>query len=640
MIIDLVKIGNLSTLGELKEYPLDTNYYYSNYLFHYLIMTNNLNALKLYNFPIERMNEDGYNGFMLSAKYNNYDILNYLLIKYPKYLNILNSFNENVLHFLDPHIDEYGDFIIKNKDILTKLYYGYDSNNVSPLDNLFSSGSFKNIIDINKNLDFKYTNYQKTPFYFNIILNQNLSSKEIINVFQLLYKKDKKIFSYIDNEGNNILFPIVVSGKLKLLTYMNDLNKNNNIVSFDYYTPINTFHIFKIAYNKGILNNNFEMAKYIIDNIIDDHEFKETDKYGNNFAHFILKSRLNNKSGNKKIEEIILKKYKKWDAINVNNETPGKLLKKIGGKYKMFNKSKRKSYKGKNKKSKKKTKRKSKNKLLINESEYNYSHSNQFQARFSDIVIFFDNLKGKYDNLYIPTYNGKYNSRNFKNIIFPDNILYKYNNYPWLIVWNDKNNYFIHPNLNSLIKKNKNKYDLGLLLLSLRLPNGGLHATLVVYDFKRNIIERFDPYGDTTLLDKDIDNVLKNELMYGKNVKYCDTSCYFPVAGFQTLSNEENMYNQKMGDFGGYCLAWCLWYIEHRLKNLNSNPKLLIKKTINKLMEMKLKPDEYIRNYANNVNKVRINYLVKFGIPENIASNEIMPDNYIKLLNNNIIKLF
>jgi hypothetical protein len=230
-----------------------------------------------------------------------------------------------------------------------------------------------------------------------------------------------------------------------------------------------------------------------------------------------------------------------------------------------------------------------------------------------------------------------------EDIIFPDKLLYKYNNFPWLLVWNNKNNYFIHPKLKMLIKKNKDKYDLGILLLSLRLPNGGLHATLVIYDFKRNVIERFDPYGNTTLLDRDIDIVFEKELNYGKNgknVKYCDTSCYFPVAGFQTISNEENMYNQKMGDFGGYCLAWCLWYIEHRLKNLKSNPKILVRKTLNRLMEMKLKPDEYIRNYANHINTVRVNYMKKIGIPENITSNEVMPDNYIQLLQNSIIKLY
>ena len=650
MILDLVKIGNLKTLDELKEYPLTEPFFYNNYLFHYLIITNNLNTLKLYDFPIQIVNEDGYNGFMLAAKYNYYDILDYLVPKYSKYLNVTNKFNENMLHFLDPTIDNYNDFIINNKNKFTKLYYSYDVNGVCPLDYLFGEGSFDNIIKINNEINFNYNNYSKTPFYFNIILNKSLTSKDIIKVLQLLYKKDKNIFSYIDNEGNNILFPIVLDGKFKLLKYLNNLNKTHNVIKFDYYTPINTFHIFKTAYNKGLVSNNFEMAEYILNNIISSHNFEETDKYGNNLAHFILTSRIKNKRGSRKIEEKILKKYKGWDNVNVQNETPRILIDKIGGNYKKFlsykgrNNSKNNSKnKSKKKSSRKKSKKSSKNEdnINLNENKYEYTHSNKFQARFTDIAIFFDYIKNKYKNVYIPTYDGKYDSKDVdEDLVFPDGLLYRYNNFPWLLVWNDKNNYFIHPKLNMLIKKNKKKYDIAVLLLSMRLPNGGLHATLVIYDFKRNIIERFDPYGNTTLLDKDIDIVFKKELTYGKNVKYCDTSCYFPVAGFQTISNEENMYNQKMGDFGGYCLAWCLWYIEHRLKNLKANPKILVRKTLNRLMEMKLKPDEYIRNYANNINNVRVEYMKKIGIPENVISNEMMPNNYIKILNDSIIKLF
>tara|TARA_Y100000589_G_scaffold330921_1_gene382209 strand:- start:1179 stop:3140 length:1962 start_codon:yes stop_codon:yes gene_type:complete len=653
MIIDLVKIGNIKTLDELKEYPLDEPYFYNNYLFHYLIITNNLNTLKLHNFPVQIVNEDGYNGFMLAAKYNYYDTIDYLLSKYSKYLNITNKFNENMLHFLDPTLDEYSNFIIKNKSKFMKLYYSYDINGVCPLDYLFGEGSLDNILKINKEIDFNYNNYTKTPFHFNIILNKSLTSKDIIKVLQLLYKKDNNIFSYIDNEGNNILFPIVLDGKYKLLQYLNDLNKNHDIIKFDYYTPINTFHIFKTAYNKGIVSNNYQMADYILNNIIKNHNFEETDKYGNNLAHFILSSRIKNKRGNRKIEEKILKKYKGWDNVNVKNETPRQLINKIGGNYKKFlsykgrDNSKNKSKKNSRKKSRKSSRKSSKsstkedNNINLDENKYEYTHSNKFQARFTDIAIFFDYIRNKYKNVYIPTYDGKYNSKEVdEDLIFPDGLLYKYNNFPWLLVWNNKNNYFIHPKLNMLIKKNKKKYDIAVLLLSMRLPNGGLHATLVIYDFKRNIIERFDPYGNTTLLDKDIDIVFKKELTYGKNVKYCDTSCYFPVAGFQTISNEENMYNQKMGDFGGYCLAWCLWYIEHRLKNLKANPKMLVRKTLHKIMEMKLKPDEYIRNYANNINNVRVDYMKKIGIPENVISNEMMPNNYIKILNDSIIKLF
>lgn len=645
MIIDLVKIGNIKTIEELEEYPLDEPYFYNNYLFHYLIITNNLNTLKLYNFPIQIVNEDGYNGFMLAAKYNYYDIMNYLLLKYSKQLTIVNKFKENMLHFLDPTLDEYGDFIIKNKDKFIKLYYSYDVNEICPLDYLFGEGTLDNILKINNKLDFNYNKYLKTPFYFNIILNNSLSSKDIIKILQLLFKKDKNIFSYINNEGNNILFPIVLSGKYKLLKYINELNKSHNIIKLDYYTPINTYHIFKTAYNKGIVSNNYEMANYILNNIINKHNFEETDKYGNNLAHFILKSRIKQKRGNKKIEETILKKYKNWESVNVNNETPHNLINKIGGKYKKFltYKGRKKSKNTSGKSSRKNSRKKSsiKNNIELNENQYEYSHGNKFQARFTDIVIFFNYIREKYSNLYIPSYDGKYNSKNIdEDIIFPDSMLYKYNNFPWLVVWNNKNNYFIHPKLKMLIRKNKKNYDMAALLLSMRLPNGGLHATLVIYDFKRNIIERFDPYGNTSLLDSNIDTVLKKELMYGKNINYCDTSCYFPVAGFQTISNEENMYNQKMGDFGGYCLAWCLWYIEHRLGNLKANPKMLVRKTLNKIMEIKLKPDEYIRNYANNINKVRVEYMKGIGIPENVISNELLPNNYIKILRDSIIELF
>ena len=145
MIIDIVKIANLKTLDELKKYPLNEPYFYDNYLFHYLITTNNLNTLKLYNFPIQIINEDGYNGFMLASKYNYYNIMDYLLLKYSKYVNVTNKFNENMLHFLDPTLDKYSNFIIKNKHKLIKLYYSYDVNNVCPLDYLFSEGSIDNI---------------------------------------------------------------------------------------------------------------------------------------------------------------------------------------------------------------------------------------------------------------------------------------------------------------------------------------------------------------------------------------------------------------------------------------------------------------------------------------------------------------
>ena len=74
--------------------------------------------------------------------------------------------------------------------------------------------------------------------------------------------------------------------------------------------------------------------------------------------------------------------------------------------------------------------------------------------------------------------------------------------------------------IEDLISKNKDNYDYGLCFLSMRLPDGGLHATLVIYDFKRNVIERFDPYGNTIDIDKDMDNVLRKELTINNKMDY------------------------------------------------------------------------------------------------------------------------
>jgi hypothetical protein len=644
--INLVKIGSITSLNDLKEYNINEPYFYNNYLFHYLIITNNLKGLKLTTFPIYKLDEEGYNGFMLAAKYNYYDILYYLMDNYSKYINYTNKSNDNFLHFLDPYEKDYTEFILKYKKSLKKLYYQYNDESISPLDLLFTRGSFKTILIIINDINFDYNNYIKTPNYFNLLLNESLSSKEIVQIFQSLFKKDKNIFSYVDREGNNILFPIVMKDNIKLLKYMNELNKNNDVIMFDYYTPINTYHIFKVAYNKGILTNDFTMAKYIIDNIIDEHNFNETDKNGNNLAHFILRNRINNKDGDEYIEDKILSNYTDWNKMNIDNETPLDYLIKLNTKkYSKYieNVTLEKKPKKIPKKWKgvfKGIKIKENEKKDINIINSKYSHGNTFKAHFTDVAIFVKYLMDKHDKLYIPIYSGNYNNNIDEDIILPDSSLEEYNNYPWLIIWNNKDNYFIHPKLNTLMKKNKKKYDYGAVILSLRLPNDGLHATALLYDFKRNMIERYDPYGNTKLLDNDLDEILKKKLADPIKMKYCDTSCYFPVAGFQTLSDENNIFHQKMGDFGGFCLAWTLWYIEHKNMNKDIEPRQLVRKTLNRFMGMKIKPIEYIRNYANYINKYRIKFLKDIGVPENIASNEMLPDNYYDLLINELKNIY
>lgn len=645
MKLDLIKIGKINTINDLSKYNIKTPIFFNNYLFHYLILTDNINGLKLKTFPIFELNDEDLNGFHLAAKINNYKILRYLIKKYPDYIYNKNELNETFLHYLDPSNKSYLNLIKKNKIDWNYLFTTYSTEKTCPLDILFLTGSCNLITDILNIVNFDYDKYESEPSYFKLFLNDNLEEKDILLLLKKIYKSNRDIFKFTDTTGYNILYPIVINDKIKILKYINGLENHNLLL--DLYSPINTDHIFKIAYNKGNVDGDFTMANYILDNIIDTHDFNEIDMDGNNLAHFILKYRMTRKFGNYNIESKILSKYNYWTKDNINNESPLDYIVNLDyEKYHKFLKGNKINKKYNIEKIKNKSWKKFINKLdkydekdNIKLEEFKYSHSNMFQARFTDIGIFMKYLDDKYKNLYVPRNKDKLDVVIYNNTIeYPDNLLKKYNNFAWIIIWNNKNNYYIHPHLNKLINENKEKYDYAICTLSLRLPNDGLHAAMILYDFKNNIVERFEPYGNTGYLDKDIDDVLSKELTWNTGLEYYVPGRYFPVAGFQTLSDENNLLNQKLGDFGGYCLAWSLWYVEHRLNNTDVQPKTLVRKTINKFNGMIIKPNEYIRNYANHINKYRVKYLKKIGLPENIISNEHIQFKYITKIHDALIK--
>jgi hypothetical protein len=384
------------------------------------------------------------------------------------------------------------------------------------------------------------------------------------------------------------------------------------------------------------------------------HNYDETDMHGNNIVHFILKVRLQ-KKGNYEIEKELLEKYNNWGRINMDKKTPFDYIINLDyKKYHKFVKNRPNNITNNNIKDKKWL-HFAKKLPIDNINDENiklikspYAHSNMFQARFTDIGIFSIYLKEKYNkqssHLYMPIYKGNDVVPNWNDdMLLPDNMLYYNNNFPWIIIWNDEKNYWIHPHLNELINKNKKSEShashskAAFVFISMRLPDGGLHAALMFYDFTRNQIQRFDPYGDTSTLDGMMDEIFEEKLAKPTGMSYCGPDCYFPVSGFQTLSDENNSMNQKMGDFGGYCLAWSIWYAEHKMINLKVEPKDLIRKTINRFMKMNVKPMEYIRNYANYISKFRLGYLNKIGVPENLASNETLNNMYTSVINKSII---
>jgi hypothetical protein len=670
--VDLIKISKIKTKTQLKKYHKTTPINNLGYLFHYLILTNNLTGLKLYKFPIHKNNIDGLNGLMLAAREKKYSILNYLISKYKDLVYLKNKKNMNFVNYLYPRDKEYVDLIKNNNLDWGKLFTNYDKNHISGLDILFMKGDYKTIIKTIKllnNNDINYGHYMSQPYQFKLLFNNKLDDNDIVNILKLLEEKNKDILSMVDDMGYNIAHAAILNDadneELYLLKYLvNKLGKELNK-----YTPISGTHIFITAYKLGIKTNNYKKAKYILEHVMDNHydksNYYETDNSGNNIVTNILRYRNTFNKGDYNIEKVLLKDYDAWSIMNIYKKTPLNYIVNLDyDRYHKFVTNRPSNYKNINEIDSKwnkylKTLPIVNEKDNINLTEYQYVHSNMFQSRFTDVGIFVYYLREKYKKsntpLYIPIYKGDDVIPEWDDDMkLPDELLNFNNNFPWIIIWNNENSYWIHPHLNELIKKNSsnnsknnstNNYKAACVFLSLRLPDGGLHAGVLFYNFETNVIERFDPYGNTTSIDGKLDIILGEKLTEGLDSasgsasgwKYCSPGCYLPVSGFQTLSDENNILNQKMGDFGGYCLAWCIWYVEHKLNNMKVEPKDLVRKTINRLMNMNIKPMEYIRNYANYISKFRFGYLKQLGIPTNIVSNEHLNNNYLNLIKESII---
>jgi hypothetical protein len=272
-----------------------------------------------------------------------------------------------------------------------------------------------------------------------------------------------------------------------------------------------------------------------------------------------------------------------------------------------------------------------------------YSHGTLFQARFKDVAIFTLYLTNTYKNLYIPNMTSYLLDGITFDDSFPfsDPLIAKEPIFPWIICYYSENEYYIHPYLNNIINsvRRDNIKRFGLVFLSIIYDNI-LHANILLYDFKKMTIERFEPYGNSNIVDTTMDDILEEELTWSTGFKYIRPNDYLPIVGFQTISDENNIENKKSGDFGGFCLAWCLCYIETRMKNMEIDPKILVSKLINKLTKSNIKFSEYIRNYSNKINEYRIKYMKNIGIDSKEISNMHLSQNASLALTNYLIKKF
>lgn len=208
-----------------------------------------------------------------------------------------------------------------------------------------------------------------------------------------------------------------------------------------------------------------------------------------------------------------------------------------------------------------------------------------------------------------------------------------------LIIWKNEKVNFIPPQMKLAINDTiaaGAKY----ILLKLTIVSKEInHANIIIYDVRNNKIERFDPYGAITYIGNGVDDYLRK---YFSDINYLSPVDTCKGISFQTFADENNYLNHVRNDPDGFCLAWCLWFIEVKMNNQMVPSKKLIKKMIETIVIFD-NINSYIRNYSEHLAKARISILINFHIDLKYAYTTSWPkhinDLYIARIRNQLRSL-
>jgi hypothetical protein len=167
-----------------------------------------------------------------------------------------------------------------------------------------------------------------------------------------------------------------------------------------------------------------------------------------------------------------------------------------------------------------------------------------------------------------------------------------------------------------------------IIPLGIEMKNGS-HANYLIYDKLIKEVERFEPHGGTTPIGFNyntqfLDEVLiKYFLSIDSEIKYISPKDYMPKIGFQLMDSQESN-RKRIGDPGGFCALWGIWYVDQRLTYHTYDRKTLVDILFENIKSQSLSYRNLIRNYSKNIIKERDRLLNGVGMDVN----DWMNDNY------------
>lgn len=586
-----IKYGYIEVIKILLEYDennigiflLDSKDSYSQLPIHYALKFKNLSIYKLLIKKSKATIYDKNNNSLLHLATQTKNI-EYLIPLFEKNINInsINNLSETALHIATT----------------------YDLNNI-----------IEKLIEKNIDVNIQELSYGFTPLFICILNNNDEGAK------MLLEKTD---INLQDHNGNTALHIAIMENNYEIINECLKEELNYNIVNIDGDTYLHL--ILNKIKTESIDINRYNMGKFLSKSILNIQNNE-----GKTPWHYIIELNIFTQ-----YESILVNTSNNLFINDRNNITPysliidenkSKLLEIISQSYYNLLKTSEWNTEWENdckKMSEKKCMEKIKENIIknnksvpvkktsfcVNVDEPQFVSFTTFTGINFDVLTTYLELSKKYSNLFTTI-----------NENFSDNIeVEKY--YNKLGIIKDLDNEYlnfeifwifqqlifpthIENTIATFIKSDKE-----LLIIPLAIENDiGAHANVIIVDKRFKIIERFEPNGKKEPINyhynhKLLDNLL--EMYFKKHFTYE----YLPPVitqqslGFQSLEMNENEKMKKIGDPGGFCVSWCLWYVEQRAK-YNYHPTKLSLKLIINIRSKNISFKKLIRLYSNNILKTR-----------------------------------
>ena len=597
------------SLNDLK----DSNGHYS---IHYTIFFKNITALKLlikYGSNLDKLDKDNNNILYYAIKYKDIEIFNEI-IKITENINHQNNNGETVLHL------------------------ACNFNNIDFVDKLLENNINVNIKDFNSGI---------LPIMYSIISFNN----------EIFYKllKDTNV-NIQDNYGNTCLHYCIFEKNYDFINSILDKEVDYNITNIKGKTVL---HLILDNFNERYLSN------YDLGKIIKYTNLNIQDYFGNSCFLLLCKNNLWFKYKDiieKKKINYLLKNFNKENCLNfIKDEDFGNFYDMLTNSYLNYIRNDNTNFTfeilnlcKKNLSYKKFIESKDIDKYveeygnILNKSSRDVCYDLiKSLLKKNDIpypyrIIFSCIENDDFDNSEIISFSGStldlisgliYLHRNLSNISTSLDLNFYYNqelqNYllnsknkltkmgdfiNFEITW-DGNSLFFPTIMNKTIQKFKESSNQFYIIPLAIILETGAHSNILIYDKQLNEMERFEPNGSVypykfNYFPKKLDDKL--QIIFSDifiDLKYISPFNYIPTIGLQTLELNDYDYKYYIGDPGGFCATWCIFYAYMRCKNPKIDKKDLFNSIINKTREKNILFKNLIRRYAKYIITIRDEFL-------------------------------